>query len=735
MYGIKLIFAIDIILKMDLLAVNDIFKLAADVVCNTSQNVFLTGKAGTGKTTFLHYICNNTDKNVIVAAPTGVAAINAGGVTLHSLLQLPFEPFIPNFEGKKKLDFHFKLRKSKIEMLRELDLLIIDEVSMLRADLLDAIDYMLKRYRNNQRPFGGVQMLFIGDMFQLPPVVQSAEWEELKYYYPSPFFFHAQALADNTPLYIELKTIYRQQDQRFIEILNRIRNNCTTPYDLTILNQRYNPTFKHSEEDKYVVLCTHNYKADRINKEELTRLDTKEFVFKGEVKGDFSENSLPTEQNLVLKEGAQVMFVKNDVGESRRYYNGKLATISHLGSDRIEVRFENGYLMELEKETWNNIRYTLNAESGEIEEEVLGSYSQYPIRLAWAITIHKSQGLTFDRVIIDAGQAFAAGQVYVALSRCTSLEGIVLYSRITPQSISTDPYAMEFAKTEHDIRYLYQILAEEKPRYCAEQLKKYFDWSPFIRSLRSLYELASEKKIPKQEETQAIIAQACSRAVEQQEIAQSFVRELNHILVSPNVNLKYLQERVCKGVLYFHRDIQQYILSPIELHLESLKNATRIKLYLRKAREIYATLVSLQKKLETVRYGDVCLTDGLIFDLFIPEKQKTEEFEEASKKKPQKGDSQKLTLTLFKEGKSIEEIASERNLTINTVESHLVSFVLSGDVAPDSLMDEAKLNKLLSLLEVVEPATSLSRIKEMVSEEYSYTEIKIALNFIAYSRK
>lgn len=717
---------------MELLSANEVFKLAADIVGNTSQSIFLTGKAGTGKTTFLHYIRNNVDKNVIVAAPTGVAAINAGGVTLHSLLQLPFEPFIPNFEGKKKLDYHFKLRRSKIEMLRELDLLIIDEVSMLRADLLDAIDYMLRRYRNSQKPFGGVQMLFIGDMFQLPPVVQFSEWDELKHYYPSPFFFHAQALADAMPLYIELKTIYRQQDKQFIDILNRIRNNCSTSYDLDVLNRRYNPTFKLPETDRYIVLCTHNYKADRINSGELARLGTKEFVFKGEISGDFSENSLPTEHDLVLKEGAQVMFVKNDTGEHRRYYNGKLATISRLKADKIEVCFENGHLMELEKETWSNVRYTLNADSGEIEEDVLGSFSQYPIRLAWAITIHKSQGLTFDRVVIDAGQAFAAGQVYVALSRCTSLDGIVLFSRITPQSISTDPYAIEFAQLEQEYTYLREILDSEKPRYCAEQLKRYFDWTPFVRSLHSLHELASEKKIPKQEETQAMIAQACSRAVEQQEIAQNFVRELNKILSHPNPDIAYLKERVCKGIQYFHHDVQQYILLPVEQHLNSLKNASRVKAYLKKAKEMHATLAGLLNKLENVRYGDILLTEGLSFERLVPEKKVEEEPAIPEKKKVQKGDSQRLTLALFNEGKSVEEIALERNLTATTIEGHLVSFVLTGELTVTQLVPESKVQSLLPVLELIPPKTSLSEIKSTVPQEYSYMDIRAVMNHIRF---
>lgn len=714
---------------------NTVFGLAADIVSNTSHSLFLTGKAGTGKTTFLHHIRNHTDKNVIVAAPTGVAAINAGGVTLHSLLQLPFEPFIPNFEGKKKLDYHFKLRRSKIQMLQELDLLIIDEVSMLRADILDAIDHMLRRYRNNQQPFGGVQMLFIGDMFQLPPVVQSAEWEQLKHYYPSPFFFHAQVLENFPLLYIELKTIYRQQDQQFIEVLNRIRNNCASQQDLQLLNQRYNPSFKLPEKDRYIVLCTHNYKADRINSEELARLTSKEYVYRGQITGDFSENSLPTEHDLVLKEGAQVMFVKNDAGERRRYYNGKLATINRLKSDKIEVCFENGDLMELESETWSNIRYNLNMESGEIEEEVLGSFSQYPIRLAWAITIHKSQGLTFDRLVIDAGQAFAAGQVYVALSRCTSLNGIVLFSRITPQSISTDKYAIEFSTKEQDTTYLQEILKQEKPRYCAEQLKKYFDWTPFIRSLHTLNELATEKKIPKQEETQAAIALMCSRAIEQQEIAQNFIKELNRILSAPNVDISYLKERVQKGILYFHRDVQQYIIVPIEDHLSSLKNASKVKAYLKKATEIHATLLRLLERLEHVRYGDIDLAEDMTFERIASVQKESPDTEPEKKRRPEKGDSQRLTLSLFKDGVSIKDIVKERNLTVSTVEGHLAGFIFTGELSVDQLVNEEKISYLSEKLKSIDPKTSLSAIKNTLPGEYTYLDIKAVMNHLRFLAK
>jgi hypothetical protein len=421
---------------------NEIFDLAFGFVTETSENIFLTGKAGTGKTTFLKYLKDHCAKNIVVAAPTGVAAINAGGVTLHSLFQLPFFPFLPTRNQKEDMLGKLKFTRQRQQLLRKMELLVIDEISMVRADVLDAIDTILRSIRRNHTaPFGGVQLLCIGDLYQLPPVAQQHEWNILKEYYSSPFFFDSMVIKEQIPLLIELNKIYRQKEDSFVRLLNKVRNNAMDSDDFEDLHMRYEPNFRPSYKDGYITLTSHNKQADQINNRELQQLFTSSFTYTAEVTGDFSDHLFPAEASLVLKEGAQVMFLKND-SIQRRYFNGKIGIIKSLEEENIVVECD-GITIPVSKETWENTRYTLNRTDGKLEQESLGSFTQFPLRLAWAITIHKSQGLTFEKVMIDAGAAFSSGQVYVALSRCTSLSGIVLLSKIPQSAIYSNEHVIK----------------------------------------------------------------------------------------------------------------------------------------------------------------------------------------------------------------------------------------------------------------------------------------------------
>lgn len=421
---------------------NELFDLAFGFVTETSENIFLTGKAGTGKTTFLKYLKEHCSKNIVVAAPTGVAAINAGGVTLHSLFQLPFHPFLPTKAGKDELLGKMKFNKQRQQLLRKMELLVIDEISMVRADTMDAIDTLLRFIRrNHQTPFGGVQLLCIGDLFQLPPVAKNEEWMLLQEYYESPLFFDSHVIREQMPLLIELNKIYRQKEDSFVRLLNKVRNNNMDADDFEDLHLRFDPGFRPGYDEKYITLTSHNNQADQINNRELNKLLGAAFTYKAETEGEFPESMFPAEANLVLKEGAQVMFLKNDVIQ-RKYFNGKIGVIKSLEDDKILVEAD-GENIYVAKETWENSRYSLNRADGKLEQEMIGTFTQFPLRLAWAITIHKSQGLTFEKVMIDAGAAFSSGQVYVALSRCTSLEGIVLLSKIGGSSIQSNDHVVK----------------------------------------------------------------------------------------------------------------------------------------------------------------------------------------------------------------------------------------------------------------------------------------------------
>ena len=425
---------------------NPELQLADDFIKETDCHIFLTGKAGTGKTTFLYGLKEKTPKRMIITAPTGVAAINAGGVTMHSFFQMPFGPLIPGRDSAAHIH-QKKIKKEKIEIMKSLDLLVIDEISMVRADLLDGVDEVLRRYRRSQEPFGGVQLLMIGDLHQLPPVARDEDWDLLKQYYDSPYFFSSQALARTELMAIELKRVYRQSDPGFIQLLDRVRNNNLDPVSLQKLNQRHVPDHEQQDHKNPITLCTHNRQADAINQDRLGALAGKKRSFKAEVEGAFPEYSYPAPALLALKEKAQVMFVRNDPSPKKLYYNGKIGEVTRISSQTIRVRCP-GDAEEIivEPVAWENIQYSVKPASGEIVENRVGTFRQYPLKPAWAITIHKSQGLTFEEAIIDARAAFAHGQVYVALSRCKTLEGLVLSTPIASGAVKTDAAVADFNK-------------------------------------------------------------------------------------------------------------------------------------------------------------------------------------------------------------------------------------------------------------------------------------------------
>src|SRR5690554_3784218 len=466
---------------------NEKLDLAWEFVNNTDRNIFLTGKAGTGKTTFLHRLKEESLKRMIVVAPTGVAAINAKGVTIHSFFQLPFGPITPDSSENR---LSKKFARSKINIIKSMDLLVIDEISMVRADVLDGIDQVLKRYRNKNKPFGGVQVLMIGDLQQLSPVIKEEEWQILKNYYPTGYFFGSNAFSECNVLSIELTHIYRQESLKFIEILNDVRNNTLSPTTLNQLNERYEPNFFSKKHQGHITLTTHNYRADQINNKELQALKGNSRFYKAEVTGKFPEYMYPTHAELELKVGAQVMFIKNDSSPEKRYFNGKIGKVIFLDKDEVVVKCpDDDYNINTTREEWENINYSVNAETKAIIEDKIGSFSQIPLRLAWAITIHKSQGLTFEKAIVDAHGAFAHGQTYVALSRCKSLEGLVLKSKIDSSQIINDQQFSSFTQSSAENQPDEQTLTLAKKAFQLESIQEIFDFYEFLYPINHLLDI------------------------------------------------------------------------------------------------------------------------------------------------------------------------------------------------------------------------------------------------------
>jgi hypothetical protein len=478
-----------------------------------------------------------------------------------------------------------------------------------------------------------------------------------------------------------------------------------------------------STAEKYITLTTHNRKADVINEAELKKLPGQLYRFTAEISGEFSEKALPTDLNLQLKEGAQVMFIKNDSGNDRRYYNGKLATVKKIKGEEITVSFNNGEPdLLLEKETWKNIRYNYNNEADDIQEEELGSFKQFPIRLAWAITIHKSQGLTFDKAVIDAGASFAAGQVYVALSRCTSLDGLVLHSRIYPNAIATDERILSFAKKEANDEYLEQTLKEEKVRFQSDRLIKTFQWSKLIKALHDWKEIIPGKKLPAVDEAMALCNSLIQKAKEQSEVADKFQVQLQQILQSGNTEL--LQQRVNKSILYFAKAIIEDILLPLQEHLAGLQYASKVKKYYAAVKDVEAVILKRIERLNSIQFGELIF---VTYEALPNFQQKLVTAKAAKKKKPEKGASHKDTLNLYREGKTMEEIAQLRNLAVGTIEGHLATFVYTGEIALEELVAPEKSKAILEVIEDI--GMTATSIKHKLSSEFTFGEIRAVMNY------
>ncbi len=738
-----------------------IAELASKFINQTNRHIFLTGKAGTGKTTFLHHIMSHTHKKAVVVAPTGIAAINAGGVTIHSLFQLPFGTFLPQniflsdnmMEGRINTPESFirnlKMQDRKRRLLREIELLIIDEVSMLRADLLDALNTVMQHITKKRVPFGGVQILFIGDMLQLSPVVKDHEWDLLKSYYDSIYFFDALALRENPPIYLELDKIYRQSDQEFIDILNNLRNNTVTSKDIEILNRHYDPDFQPVSNQNIITLTTHNKRADSINLQSLEELRGKTHNYEAIIEDEFSEFNYPVERVISLKVNAQIMFIKNDTAEEKRFFNGKLATIINLSEDEIEAEFEGGKeTIKIEKHTWDNIRYRLNETTNEIEEEVLGSYTQYPIKLAWAITVHKSQGLTFEKAVVDIGRAFAPGQVYVALSRLKSLSGLILLSYINENSISIDEKITAFGEKKESAASLQKIVEEESLNYLEEYVLKSFDFMGLYYAVRNHAEEYAKDELVNDAIFESFTSLLKNNIYGMSQHAEKFVKQLKHLFALKEMSyMSTLLDRVKSAKEYFLPLLQENSTLVLKQIAEN-KNNKKKKTYIKDLQVVDA---AIYKQIEQIKKSEAILFHTIEnkeftkadADFALNHNVRNEHIKTTigevkmtihtvkspkvdAEKKEKKTDTKKISFELFNAGKSIEEIAAERHLALTTIEGHLAYYVGLGSIDVLQFISETKLHQALEVIEK-NPNLFLSDLMPLLPAGFNYKELKMAV--------
>ena len=709
---------------------------AWDFVENTGRSIFLTGKAGTGKTTFLKRVVETSRKRIIVVAPTGVAAINAGGVTIHSFFQLPFSPYVPNAKIKSKYDFG----KEKRRIIASLDLLIIDEISMVRSDLLDAVDAVLRRYRDRYKPFGGVQLLMIGDLQQLTPVVTPEDERLLAPYYDTPYFFGSKALSQIDYVTIQLDKVYRQEDGAFLDILNDIREAKPTADDLKKLNQRYEPAFIPKPEEGYIRLTTHNKLADDYNENQLAKLPGYKYSFDAQIEGNFPEYSYPTSERLILKEGAQVMFVKNDPTGNHRYFNGRIGQVVDISERHVSVLCPgDAEAIEVEPLVWENTQYQLNAVTREIETKVQGRFRQLPLRLAWAITIHKSQGLTFEHAIIDANLSFAPGQVYVALSRCKTLEGMVLSAPIEPRAILSDERVESYISCqEEEAEKSIKQLPELKEEYYRHLLLELFDFHDIFYKEEHLVRIMTEFFYHSHNDVtklhKRVLSDFSSKTMTVSEKWVQMIRQQT----TEQLHAEDFLERVKRSAAYFEESINT-------IYGNSLDLAAKIETNNKQAKTRFGeSLADTRQAVLSRRYLLARIAEqGFSISSYLHEKhdslldaiderleivkRKPKAKKEPKPKKEPKEKTWNISYQMFLQGKTPEDIALERNLTTGTILGHLSRFVDSGDIQLSDILPQERIDIIKRVIKAVGTEEGKTPIKNLCPPDITYNEIDLVL--------